>query len=285
MYKHTKLKSDEWQGQEAHKRIVNRRNYPGAPCAAPGILKKYEELIDKSLKGIKDPWVLILGSTPETREMILKRGYNLVTIDIGKEMIELANKFITTNQEKEEVIVADWLEMPLFDNYFDLIIGDGVFNNVLFADCDKFAQNIIRVSKKDAKVIFREAVINPQRAVKSIRELIRNYRKSKNHWFDLFFDLLFYCDEKHCWYQADKMENRLEEMYKQIDNYFKEGIINKTELNDLNNLRSKIIHTFLTRPVFERFLKKYFKLLPVKQVKDHRFTRDTMIFFYGKVKK
>ena len=163
MHKQTKQKLAEWSGLEADKRVDNRESYPGSPSAGKGILEKYQELIEKSLTHVKNPHVLILGSTPETREIILKAGNKLITIDVSQEMIDKTNQLIKTKRDKEEIVIADWLEMPLDDNQFDLIIGDGVYNNITLNNYNKFSLEVARVSKSSAKVIFREAAINPER--------------------------------------------------------------------------------------------------------------------------
>lgn len=284
MHKQTQKKLSEWQGEEVDKRMT-RHNYPGSPIAGPGILKKYQELIKRSLKGKKNVRVLILGSTPETREMILKMGYELYTIDISQNLIDKISQLVRADKKREKIIIADWLTMPLPEDYFDLIIGDGVFNNVTFKNFNRFAANMVKVAKKEAWVIFREAVINPKRPLKSIKQIVRAHRKNKYHWFDLFFDIMLYAAEKSRWYKKESVENSLGKMFKEIDKYYQQGIINRQELEDLNNIRSKITHSFPPIPVFEKFLSKYFELYPVRQAADFRFSQDSMIFFYGQVKK
>ena len=96
---------------------------------------------------------------------------------------------------------------------------------------------------------------------------------------------MFYWDKKPKWYNSKTMINDLGELFNQIDEHYHRGYINQEELDSLNNIRSKITHTFMTMPDFEEFLNRYFELLPVEQAEDYRFSKDTMIFFYGKVKK
>ena len=82
-------------------------------------LKIYEKLLKKNK--IRNN-ILILGATPELRELALKYGKQIVVCDINLNMILAMTELMRHKNKKEIWIKADWVSVPLKHNHFDAIL-------------------------------------------------------------------------------------------------------------------------------------------------------------------
>ncbi|MDD4902052.1 MAG: class I SAM-dependent methyltransferase [Patescibacteria group bacterium] len=285
MKTHSEIKKEEWRDKTADQRTKSRSKYMAAPSAGPGILKKYEELLDQALAGKKNFQACVFGVTPETRDMVFKRGGDLTMIDISPDMItKTAPLMEYANSPKEKIVVGDWLQSGLPGDSFDLILGDGVENNIAFKDHDKFFAEINRLLKKGGCVILREVIFNPQREIEKVEEIDQGYAAGNIHWFDAYIDLRLYSDIS-AKAKSGEFAYEMGKFYEEIDAAHQQGRLDDKLYNDLGNLRGKIKHTFVSRPIFEEMFKKYFELIAVEGTSDFNFSKDTMLFFFGRAKK
>ena len=283
--KYIDRKKKEWGNKALDQRLRQRSNYPAAPSAGKGIVRVYEKLLLKAVRGKKHWRALVLGATPETRDLVLKHGGELVTADISWNAMQMAYAHMKHAQDPREIIVrSNWLALPLAGHYFDVILGDGVTNNIDFKFHHKFYREMTRLLKKDGKIILREVVINPKRPLVSFREEDKKYCASKMHWFDMFMDIYLYNQRKSEFTDSKKYIWKMKKFWQLVHQAYQTGQISKRTFNAIWWFRGSIKHIFLPHPLFERGFKKFFKLLPVKQATDHDFTQDSMIFFYGKIK-
>ncbi len=84
-------------------------------------LQFYENYVNK-ISELDNPKMLILGSTPEFRDMAIKYGMQSVCADLGKPIWE-AMKHFMTEQGEDELLHCDWLKLPE-NNKYDLILLD-----------------------------------------------------------------------------------------------------------------------------------------------------------------
>jgi SAM-dependent methyltransferase len=133
------LSSNSW------KKFLNnwqKMTSPGRPTFQE--INIYKELGQSFLKKTGTR-VLLLGSTPELRDMLSKyKNISLTIIDINLEMIEVMSQLMKdkTASLKETWVKASWLNAPLPSHYFDLIYGDFVLSNVDFKYKNIFLKNI-----------------------------------------------------------------------------------------------------------------------------------------------
>jgi len=230
----------------------------------------------------------VLGSTPETRDLVLKHGGELTSIDISMEMILKTDKFLTSkdkDKNKETIIRGDWLKNPTQDGYFDVVLGDGVLNNVSIDDQSRFLEKINRILKPGGYMILREGSVKSDKKKKTVEELNADYVDGRIHWFDLFVSLYCYSDltdrcfdkEKHKWYQA--------KIFNEIENAYLEGRLSKKAVDAMWWFKNNLTHTFLPRFDLIEFMQKYFRLISIEQAKDYEFCESLMSFYFGKVKK
>lgn len=285
MEKDLKIEPKQWQESKiAEQRTKDRKQYLAAPSACEGAIKIYKELIEKSIGNKKEFNVCVLGATPELRNMVLEKEGNLTSIDINSEMFDKVKPYIKYDNKKEKIVIGDWLDNHLESDFYDIVLGDGVSNNISFEDQDKFFKEISRLINKDGYIILREVAINPKHAIRSIEEIDKDFINGKTHWFDALIDLYFYSDISDNCYDKETYTSDLGILYKDIEQSYKQGRLSKRLFDAMWWFRSDIKHTFMPYPILKEFFEKQFILLPTRQAQDFNFTKDTFLFYFGKKK-
>lgn len=107
-------------------RILARTWKHTGPPAAPSSddVKNYVSNIPKV-----STRVLVLGCTPALRNALLAERYNVVSVDITREMIHMTTKLVS-KKGSDFPVQGDWLQLPLCDKSVDAAIGDKVLGNV-----------------------------------------------------------------------------------------------------------------------------------------------------------
>ncbi len=252
MNKQDKNKIKEWSGNVAKKKKKKRSEYAGGPA----IIKWYLDILEKEISDVKkknkNAKVLILGATPETRDLVKKYGLDLTIIDQNREMIEKMTS-IMKEKGRENIVIGNWLSMPFKENTFDLVLGDGVSNNISYGETNAFFKEINRVLKKDGIMLLREAALND--TIKySTEEIIRGYRKDNNYprmWlkFYLFSDCSFR-DQKENYFDMGKT-------YENIEN--KKELFRTDEFEKIMSWRGNIKHTIIEEKELSKMIVDVFK--------------------------
>lgn len=127
----------------------------------------YEKVLKKTIKRIKSPKVLILGATPEIRDMLAKyKNIEVVVSDYNMEMVLAMNELVTKkNFQNERWIKTSWVDMPLEKRYFDIIFGDYVISQLPENLTDKFIGHIKSLLKKNGRFVTRAVYYNPEIAI------------------------------------------------------------------------------------------------------------------------
>ncbi len=91
------------------------------------IIKRY--ILKSKKKNLK---ILILGSTPEFRDLAHQLRAEVFCIDVSFRMLQGLVPLMKNKSEalRETWIISDWLKAPLKENYFDFILGDFVIGNL-----------------------------------------------------------------------------------------------------------------------------------------------------------
>ena len=284
MSKYGQRKIKGWFGKEASQRTRNRTNYVGAPSASPDTMRIYEELLLKAVRS-KSFKACIFGATPEIRDLVLKHGGQLTTVDISPDMIKKCNALMKYQDHKNETVIeADWLDNSLDDNQFDVVMGDGTSNNVAYKDQDKLFGAMNKLLKKDGHLVLRDGSTNPIRTIKTTEEINKEFISGKIHWFDMFVQLYFYSDitEKTC--LSTKYERSFKKLWLEIEKAYQQKKLSKKAFDALWWFRGDLVHTFMPKSLLEKYIAKYFHPLPTRQAQDYQFTKDTFLFFPGRAK-
>ena len=88
-----------------------------------GDLKIYEGFLNKEKRRRKNLKILVLGATPEMRDLAAKYGSEVVVCDLSINMIIAMTELMRKENKNEIWIKASWITVPLKHNYFDVILS------------------------------------------------------------------------------------------------------------------------------------------------------------------
>lgn len=106
--------------------------------------------------------VLVLGMTPELRQMALELGCQVASVDRSAESIALYTDWIDADLSVRETIVqANWFAIDqILPHKFDAILGDGVFGNILSLDGHReFLAKLKAMLSPGGALILRQALV------------------------------------------------------------------------------------------------------------------------------
>jgi len=140
----------------------------------------FKKILNTTIKDIENPKVLILGATPETRDMLADyKNIEVVLADINMEMILAMNELRVKKVFSNEIWVkSDWLKMPLEKEYFDVIFGDYVTSQLPKEILNAFLLKIKSLLKPAGRFITRVGFFNEKTAL-HFDEIIEKFNKIK----------------------------------------------------------------------------------------------------------
>lgn len=146
-------------------------------------LRIYEEFLTKAIKNKKKPKILVLGATPEMRDLGHKFNAEITVCDLSIEMIIATSQLMQykNNVEKEIWTRANWVTVPLQHNHYDIILGDGVTTNISWSEAKQWWKHLTELLKPNGVFITRAFFVDSKIAAKKIAiTLIKKIFKKQN---------------------------------------------------------------------------------------------------------
>ncbi|MFA6963093.1 MAG: methyltransferase domain-containing protein [Patescibacteria group bacterium] len=177
----------------------------------------------------KSPTVMILGVTPEFRDLFSQYNCPVTLVDITPEMKMAMDTLLKESLNKAEVFVeVDWLllDQKLEKNSFDLAIGDCVTNNIDYRNRDRFLEGIESVLKPGGYFISRNYLALEKKM--TLEEILHQYddQDEANYtvmWCDFLFNLTWNEETRTIDNQkiAELTKDAGPQYAKLLENYFK----------------------------------------------------------------
>ncbi len=259
------IKKSEWRGFAEKWRALNPPYKPSRER-----IDIYHYLIKKYVKGNK---ALVLGATPEIRDLLAKLKFKVTLLDISLPMVR-AMTFLKKTRNKEKIVIGNWLKAR-FNEKYDLVIGDSVINNLLPGQYTKFFKQVQRFLKNDgifiSQGVFLSKPISKHRI--SIKQII-NKAKNRPDYYRIYsnkaYDYLTWSVSQTKKHLANF--GTLNEIWRQkLEN----GQISKKEFKLLDfDLPEDLTISFFTKKEFERTLCKFWQILDQTHEKSHRVHKD-----------
>ena len=272
------MPKSEWENKTViNQRLKNRKDYMQGPKSSIQQWLTYTNSFKKFLAGRQRPVILILGATPELRDLALSyKNSKVIVVDFNLQTIKKMGSLMKNkNSDREKIIVCDWLKMPVKKHSVDLVVGDAVFANIRFYNFDQFYKKIFQVLRSDGFLLIRD-VLRIQKYIKSPEEIIRLAAKQDWHWFDLY--TILYGSSSGRWYSKRKNHIDTTIMYRWIDLAYKKGIINQSTFDLFDPWRSDLKHTVLPEKKFVEIFCRFFKPIKIKQPNDLRYQKFVKFF-------
>jgi len=157
-------------------------------------VKFWEGKIKEILKKRGKIKVLLLGATPEFRDMLTKYNNKAETtlLDLNPTAKAAMDKLRKTKNSKEKIVWGDWLKMPLPNDYFDIVLNDEGFENIDIKNHNKLHQNIKRILKPNGYFLVARICLEYYfKYPITLDSLLRKYKKDIS-FFKNFQNRLFY---------------------------------------------------------------------------------------------
>ncbi|MFH0818759.1 MAG: class I SAM-dependent methyltransferase [Patescibacteria group bacterium] len=229
------------------------------PSAHEFTLEKYYDLYNRAVEGDEAIQTLVLGATPELRDIVLSYDHHLTTID--NDALALQEKTAMMhfkNSPHETIIISDWLTMDFPANSFDVILGDGALT-ALKKDEQKTLLNILNhIIKPTGSIILREEAEVNHHIQFSPQDMVHNYRSGQYNIFDLFFGLRLH-NKNYKGINPETHRLRLKDFLNKLTEYRKNNIISRAEFEHLSHVAEELEHTLLSKSEIEHILKGHFQ--------------------------
>lgn len=238
----------------------------------------YEKTLKKLAK--KNDQVLILGATAALRDICLELDCYVTSVDYNAKIINRMNSYMKhKNYPKDRVIKANWLNMPLKDNYYDFIIGDASLNNIDWKDYPKMIKILSRLLKKGGYFIHREVVYRPELKPRGIKDIVDEFRRTKR-WRDLKYNIRLHSSLAWSkeWYDRKTYKSKWKPFFDYLVNLYKQGILTKHELDLIHAEAHALVSVFPPIKKFESLLKKHFKIIKRESCKPYTHTLSMPIY-------
>lgn len=258
---------------------------PPRPC--PNQIKIWQKIIKQKAK--EKPKVLILGATPEFRDICAKYHLETIVCDISQDMIKAMNEITKYKNPKEKKVICNWLEMKFKKGSFNLILSDASLNQILAKNnLKKLLAKLKDLLKPNGYILLREVVrLNSKPLIKGKGWIkwFEKYQKKKISKTELYMYLKYLSDAN----PFPKSPSIVDwaPVFKKLTPLYQQAKVPKDFYlwceKVFGSKQHKRLLIFLKKDL-EKLLKQYFKLLPLKQCHDFSFCKY-MPCYLGKPKK
>ncbi len=260
---------------------------PARPCKE--LLKIWEGVVKEVCGKAKNSKALILGSTPELRDLVLKYNFQSIACDMNSSMLEAMEQLMKhKNHLKNQKVRCNWLEMNFKENSIDLVLGHQSLEQILtIGDLKKLLSKLKFFLKPNGRILICEVIREKKKPEITGKDWVKLFDKYKNKTIS-DCELHHFLKYNSNWNSYNKSPSLMgtSSIYKKIKELDKQ---NKSVKNFalwwekvIGNSNKRIL--IFLRKDLEKLLKQYFQLLPIKQCDDFHFCKY-MPSYLGKPKK
>ncbi len=230
------------------------------------VVSVFENALDQFLSKNGKATVLILGSTPEFRDLANSRNIVPTVIDYSKENYK-ALGLHKKHHGKEHFILQDWLDMDT-DKTFDIIMADASLNCVSSESFNRLINNISECLNLGSLFLSRTWVrLNRPRF--SVAEIIREYREK--YYLNYSFYPTTLGPLQEFYYDEEKKYLDLNNMAKELRALYKKGMLSSKEWEPIMELDYDQLKLKLFVPFIEDFrneMESLFSIIKEEVVKE-----------------
>lgn len=253
---------------------------------SPQEVERYRKWLKKINKDRNPLKGLVLGATPELRDALFDFSYLVYSIDINLDMFLAMDELLRNSNPNEVLIKANWLDNPLADSYFDVVVGDAVLPNIPWNERAHLLSEVKRVLKPNGIFLTRAFCVPDKKSFSSVEEVLEHFSKKKADMQSalemvLELHILTYNPRDHLGSFA-KARNALAEYHKRKGRKLKNKKLQKAHDTVWNFWCNKFVNkvfVYAYRNEEEKDYKKYFKTVEVFEAKDHDYSKITPMYF------
>jgi SAM-dependent methyltransferase len=151
----------------------NAEKWPSATSPwrpSPGDVAVYRRLASAKVGGR----VLVLGTTPELRDLLAELGAVPVLVDMSRAMHRATSRLLRkADPSRETWIEADWCDADLPPSSFDLVLGDMVWWGISVGKQVELCETIHSALNPDGRLIGRIRFAVPTRRLEDPNPVVR----------------------------------------------------------------------------------------------------------------
>jgi len=261
----TKTKKSRWNTQKIS---TSRSKRDAASAPRLGDLKIYEKFLKQAIKNKKNPKALILGATPELRDLCLKHKCETIAVDVSWHiMVDMHEQMKYKDDLKNKAVLYDWLELDkLFkNNYFDVALADASLNNLKVKHHLPMFKVLNKILKPRGGFIARNAIFQKELVDKPISFFQKAYNQGDLDWLEFYWVFLIVY---HKQIEIAPHEHSIDKLSKKFKVLLNKKLVkirpaDKWKMDNIIFHASKVVHTELSKNRFEQMAKKYFKISDV----------------------
>ena len=251
-----------------------------------GEVEKYREWLKRVNPERKPLRGLVLGATPELRDALCELGYRTHSIDINMDMFLAMDELLKSRSPDEVLIRANWLDNPLADNYFDVVLGDAVLPNVPWSERSHLLSEVKRVLKPNGIFLTRAFCVPDRKPFASADEILEHFSKKPADMQSalgmvLELQILTYDPKDHQGSFA-KARDALEEYHSRKGSKFEDGNLQKIHDVVWDFWCKKFVNKvflYAYRREEEADYGKHFGIGEAFEAKDHDYSKITPMYF------
>ncbi|MEK7619514.1 MAG: methyltransferase domain-containing protein [Patescibacteria group bacterium] len=256
----------------AKPRAKNRSRYAGGPGAGPDIMRIYSEFFVQAEDGRTSLDVLVLGATPELRDLTLERGHRVTTVDLSEKILADMTELLKARDDTREMrIVGNWLQLPLPDASIDIVVGDAIGNNIEFTNHHRLYGGIRTVLKSGGAFVCREVLGMCDSKRLTLVESIDFVHANHLGLFDLFFEVYF-CTSDTGWdprTQSISLEKTECSLHAQV---YGKNLLTPEEEEFLKEfVHGSIVTTFPPFEEWKKTVQRHFSISEMRHATDFQF--------------
>ncbi len=202
----------------------------------PSTIQFWEDKIKEILKKNKNPQALVLGVTPEIRDLLTKHKIKTTCLDLNPIMIKAMESLVKRKNPKERIIKGDWLKMPFKKDTFDFIISDCPQDNIPYKSWNKFFQSVFQVLKPSGYWLLGATLFKGFKEGINLSQFIEIYRKNPKVFTNSKQKFYYLLKLSSCRDFNNRKTKTVDwiKVDKELEKLYKKGLINRKELNDLS---------------------------------------------------
>jgi ubiquinone/menaquinone biosynthesis C-methylase UbiE len=239
------------------------------PLFAP--IKSEQKIYEKYIKKVpKNSNALVLGATPEPRDLALKNGLKTYAVDISRDMLKKYTALMKYENHPNNIQkTGNWLDMKFKKGYFNIIMGDASFNNLATRKQNARLLGKLKSMLAPNGFLVLRQFFKPQLRPIPIKRLVKLYRSRKISFSDFFGELRLVFPMNKI-YNKKTFQFKADEAFYWIDRKYKEGLLNKQERESIFVYKNSITNTAYLEKKFIKLADIYgFK--PIETFADKRF--------------
>lgn len=118
----------------------------------------FEKHLERLINGKTDPKVLIIGFSPELRNLTAKLKLKTTVVANDLDVIERTSKLMKKKNENEQWLEGDITNLPFKKNTFDVIFGDNIISNIPPFNKENFYKRVREILKRNGFIVMRSIV-------------------------------------------------------------------------------------------------------------------------------